>query len=327
MPAVNWNQPSQGLVSDPSPSLVLKNDKDGALVASSKEIAVDAESLDHIALRGRTGATLTAKVESEKSAALFAVAPRNVAALGMSQSASITVAGVSAPDPALPNPNQSTGGIGVVGLSGRFASIGAAGIAKGGRSVGVHGEADSGVGVRAIGSNGGVEARSSGADGVLGVTYSSRAAGVSGVGAGGDGSGVGVRGQSATDAGVEASSQAGPGVRAISETAEGVLAEAKASNAAGVRTWNDHQNGVGVDASSQKGVAIRATTSSGTGIIADAWSGGAVDVSTQSQSAPAVHSYALGLNGRKSSFRDRPRRRGFREDRRRRSKHQSNRRE
>ena len=53
MTAVNWDLPSTGFVSDPSPSLDLTNDKAVALRATSLGIALDAVSKNAEALRAR----------------------------------------------------------------------------------------------------------------------------------------------------------------------------------------------------------------------------------------------------------------------------------
>jgi hypothetical protein len=290
MPAVSWDQPSSGLVSDPSPALELKNDQGGALVARSEDTAVVAESNSAQALRARTTTTLTGHVESEQFVALLARAPKSSAVIGGNESATIAVGGVNLPDPAIPNPTQNLNGIGVAGITTRFAATGVAGAALGPRSVGVLGLSPGNVGVRGVGSNGGVEGESDGADGVFGRTSSSKAAGVYGFGPGAQGAGV--RAESLAGPGVEAASNAGPGVRATSQQAEGVLAEAKAANAAGVRAFNDHAAGVGVDGSSSKGIAVRALTTSGTAVFADAWSGRAVDASNFSQDEPAISAMA-----------------------------------
>jgi hypothetical protein len=159
----------------------------------------------------------------------------------------------------------------------------------------VRGEAQSGTGVRGIGTQAGVEGLSGESNGVRGITYSGASAGVFGIAS--TGSASGVRAQANGGPGVAAFSQAGPGVLAQSEQAEGVVAEAKASNAAGVRAKNDHSNGFGVDAVSQQGTAVRGITSSGTAVMADAFGGRAIDASNYSTSNPAVDVFSLGAPG------------------------------
>lgn len=295
MPAVHWDQPSTGLVNDPNPSLVLKNDKGGALVATSEQTGVEAESNAGLALHAHTKSTLTARIQSEDASGLVVLAPKSIAALGANQTGAVAVAGFSSVDPAIPNPTQNQDGIGVAGLTNRFAATGVAGVALGPRSYGVRGEAQSGTGVRGIGTQAGVEGLSAESNGVRGITYSGASAGVLGAASAGGSSGV--RGQAIAGPGVAALSQAGPGVLAQSEQAEGVVAEAKASNAAGVRARNDHSNGFGVDGSSQKGTAIRGITSSGTAVVADAFGGRAIDASNYSTSNPAIESFSLGAPG------------------------------
>ena len=295
MPAVNWDQPSAGSVSDPNPSLVLKNDQDGALFATSEQTAVEAESNSGLALHARTKSTPAARIESENGAGAIAAAPKSIAVLGGNQNGGIAVGGLNAVDPANPNPVQNPGGIGVAGLTNRFAATGVAGSAVGPRSIGVRGEALSGTGVRGIGTEAGVEGSSAQSQGVRGVTFSGKSSGVSGFAAAGLSSGV--SGQSIGGPGVAALSQAGPGVLAQSEQAEGVLAEAKASNAAGVRAKNDHANGVGVDGSSQQGVALRGLTSSGTGLQVDALAGRGIEASNFSSTNAAIDVFSLGAPG------------------------------
>jgi hypothetical protein len=287
MPAVNWDQPSHGGVSDPQPALELKNDQGGALVARSEAAAVDAESASNVALRARTETTLTASLRSEQNAALLAAAPQSIAAMGVNQAAQITVAGVNLSDPANPSGQD---GIGVAGITSRFAATGVAGAALGPRSVGVFGRADSGVGVHGVGTSDGVRGDSTEGSGVFGTSVAKTAAGVTGVGA--SATAIGVRAVSIGSAGVEATSTAGPAVRASSQQAEGVLAEATAANAAGVRAMNNHANGIGVDASSQQGTALRGITSSGTCLFAESVTGRVIDASTWDQDDPAIDVFA-----------------------------------
>jgi hypothetical protein len=66
MPAVNWDQPSDGSVSNAAPSLLLRNDQGGALMARSKGDAVEATSKGSHAVKAYTLKTLTARLESAK---------------------------------------------------------------------------------------------------------------------------------------------------------------------------------------------------------------------------------------------------------------------
>jgi hypothetical protein len=290
MPAVNWDQPSQGGVSDPQPALELKNDQGGALLARSESVAVEAESKSSNALRARTDTTLTASLRSEQNAALLALAPKSIAAMAGNNAAAVAAGGLNLTDPAIPNVINNPDGIGVAGITTRFRATGVAGAALGPRSVGVFGRADSGVGVHGVGSSGGVQGESADGSGVQGTSFAKNAAGVTGVGA--SATAIGVRAHSIGSPGVEATSAAGPGMRAASQQAEGVLAEATAANAAGVRAMNDHASGIGVDASSQKGIALRGLTTSGTAIYAESLTGPGIDVSNFSQNHPAIDAYA-----------------------------------
>ncbi len=289
MAVVNWDQPSTGLVSDPKPSLELANDKGGALAAKSEGVTVDARSNAAEALVARTKKTVTARITSDQSFALFCRAPKATAALGANESNAVAVGGVNLPDPALPV--DSVGGIGVAGLSTRFAAVGVVGMTFGPRSTGVWGDAHGGgVGVRGTGPNAGVEGRSAQGSGVEGYTQSDRASGVYGFAPGV--LGAGVTGRSVGGAGVDGGATAGPGVRGTSDQAQGVIGESKGSNAAGVSGRNDLANGVGVDGFSQNGTAARATSGSGTALHAESFSGKGIDVSNSSTSQPAVKSFA-----------------------------------
>jgi hypothetical protein len=290
MPAVNWDQPSEGAVSDPLPALNLKNDQGGALVARSESIAVEAESSSNVALRAHTETTLTASLESDQHAALLALAPASVASMAANNAGAIAAAGLNLTDPNIPNIVNNPDGIGVAGLTTRFRATGVVGGALGPRSVGVFGRADSGTGVRGVGSSVGVQGDSADGSGVFGTSFGKNAAGVTGVGA--SATALGVRAQSIGGAAVAATSDAGPAVRASSQQAEGVLAEANAANAAGVRAMNNHANGVGVDGSSQKGIALRGLSTSGTALYAEALTGRAIDASNFSQTEPAIDAYA-----------------------------------
>lgn len=248
MTAVNWTDPSDGLVADPKPSLNLVNHKGGALVAKSRGIGV------------------------------FATAPHSIAIGGGNQTAGApAVGGAAIQDPAA---SSNLGGIAVLGVTDRFASTGVYGVGFRERSVGVRGEADNvGVGVVGLGSIAGMQGSSKKGHGVTGTTTSlGDEAGVLGQ-AQGDG-GAGVRGVAVAGPGVDARSVAGPGVRASSDQAHGVIAEAKASNAAGVLGRNDAASGVGLDGYSSNGTAVRASSSKGKAIDASTFSGTAVRVNS-----------------------------------------------
>src|SRR5436190_4328224 len=165
MSAVNWNQPSTGLVADPAPSLVLENDKGEALVARSRDVAVDAVSKEAEALRARTGKTVAASIRSDEFIGTISYGPRATGAIGVNEAAAVALAGVNLVDPA--KPADSRDGVGVAGLSNRAVGYGVIGETFGIRSTGVLGNAaGGGVGVRGIGSQGGVEGTSSQGHGV-----------------------------------------------------------------------------------------------------------------------------------------------------------------
>ena len=291
MPAVNWDQPSTGLVSDAAPSLQLENDKGGALQARSREVAVDAESKDAEALRARTGNTLAAHIRSEEFVGAIAFGPRATGAIGVNEAAAVAVGGVNLVDPA--QPVDSLDGIGVAGISNRQAAYGVVGATLGIRSTGVLGHAQGGgVGVRGIGPQGGVEGSSAQGHGVAGTSQSKGFAGVFGYAPGPQRGGV--VGQSTAGAGVDGSSSAGTGVRGASVQAHGVVGESTGGNAAGVSGRNDLGSGVGVDGFSNAGTAMRATSGSGTGLLVETFSGTGIDVSNNSTSKPAITSYSLG---------------------------------
>lgn len=287
MPAVNWDQPSTGLISDPNPSLQLANDKGGALQAKSEGVTLDARSNAAEALVARTKKTVTARITSDQSFAAFCRAPKATAAIGVNEAETVAVGGVNLPDPA--KPVDSLGGIGVAGLSTRIAAVGVLGATFGPRSTGVWGDArGGGVGVRGTGPNAGVVGQSASGDGVQGYSKWDRGSGVYGYAPGVQGSGV--SGRSAGGAGVDGGSQAGPGVRGASDQANGVEGRAQGSNAAGVSGRNDA--GVGVDGFSQAGIGTRATSGSGTAVKAESFSGIGVDVTNTSTTQPAIKSYA-----------------------------------
>lgn len=223
MAAVNWDQPSSGTVNDSNPALVLNNDKNGALVAESSGVAVAAESKDGEAIVAQIDTTLTGRFTSNQFVAVLAYAPEGIGVLGGNYNGQWpATAGFSLSDPALPNVNDNPGGIGALGRTDRFMATGVAGIATGPRSTGVHGEAPvSGVGVRGLGSERGVEGSSSAGYGVTGFTDASAAAGVYGSGTG---QSAGVRGEAIAGPGVDAHSSAGPGLQALSDQAHGVRA-------------------------------------------------------------------------------------------------------
>ena len=291
MPAVNWDQPSTGLVSDAAPSLQLENDKGGALQARSREVAVDAESKEAEALRARTGNTLAAHIRSEEFVGAIAFGPRATGAIGVNEAAAVAVGGVNLVDPA--QPVDSLDGIGVAGISNRQAAYGVVGATLGVRSTGVLGHAQGGgVGVRGIGPKGGVEGSSAQGHGVAGTSQSKGFAGVFGFAPGPQRGGV--VGQSTAGAGVDGSSSAGTGVRGASVQAHGVVGESTGGNAAGVSGRNDLGSGVGVDGFSNAGTAMRATSGSGTGLLVETFSGTGIDVSNNSTRKPAITSYSLG---------------------------------
>jgi hypothetical protein len=282
---VNWDAPSTGLVSDANPSLLLENDKDGALQAKSRGIALDAVSGDAEALRAQTRKTLAARITSDESIAALALATKATAVIGVNESPYVAVGGVNLVDPKMPL--DSLHGIGVAGISARIAAYGVVGATYGPRSTGVWGDAPGGgVGVRGTGPGGGVEGGSTQGHGVAGVTQSDRMSGVHGYGPGVQGAGV--SGQSAGGAGVDGRSDAGPGVRGVSTQAQGVIGESTGSNASGVFGRNDLGSGVGVDGFSQAGKAVRAMTSGGVALHAEAITGVGIDVSNASNTQPAL---------------------------------------
>ncbi|MFO1310670.1 MAG: hypothetical protein U1F41_01255 [Burkholderiales bacterium] len=289
MSAVNWDQPSTGLVSDPNPSLELANDKGGALRAKSEGVTIEARSIAAEALVARTRKTVTARITSDESIAAFCNAPKATALLGGNEAETVAVAGVNLPDPK--KPVDSMGGIGVAGLSTRFAAVGVMGATFGPRSTGVWGDArGGGVGVRGTGPNAGVVGQSVSGDGVQGYSQWDGGSGVYGYAPGVQGAGV--SGRSAGGAGVDGGSQAGPGVRGASAQANGVEGLAQGGNAAGVSGRNDSGSGVGVEGFSNAGVAVRATSSSGTALHAESFSGVGIDVTNTSTSQPAVKSFS-----------------------------------
>ena len=294
MPAVNWDQPSTGLVSDPAPSLRLENDKDGALRARSRGVAIDARSKEAEALLARTGDTVAARIRSEASIGTISYGPKATGAIGVNEAPAVAVAGVNLVDPA--QPADSRDGVGVAGLSNRAVGYGVVGMTFGIRSTGVLGHAQGGgVGVRGIGPQGGVEGESAQGHGVAGTSQAKGAAGVFGYAPGPQGGGV--FGQSTAGAGVDGSSSAGTGVHGTSTQARGVVGESTGSNASGVFGRNDLGSGVGVDGYSQAGTAMRAISSSGTGLQVQSFSGGGIDVANTSTGKPALKAYSPGKPG------------------------------
>jgi hypothetical protein len=283
---VNWDQPSSGIVNDSNPALTLTNDTGEGLNAASEGVAITAKSNADVAIVAETDQTLTGEFTSDNGIALFGYAPRAMGMIGANRAANAAVAGLNTTDPALPNVQQNPDGVGVLGVTNRFDAIGAAGIAFGPRSLGVLGQADSGLGVRGVGTVGGTEGVASGGPGASGFTTSDASPGVYGFGPGAKGSGV--RGEGVAGPGVDAHSSAGPGVRALSDQAHGVFAEAKAENAAGVLGVNDDPGGFGVDGFSQSGTAVRGFTNSGTAMYAAAMTGRALDASNVSLDEPAI---------------------------------------
>jgi len=291
MSAVNWDQPSTGLVSDASPSLTLDNDKGGALKATSPGIALDAVSKDAEALRARTAKTVAANIRSDEAVATTSFGPRSSGLIGVNEAPTAAVAGVNLVDPK--KPVDSRDGIGVAGISNRAVAYGVVGTTFGIRSTGVLGVAgNGGVGVRGSGAQGGVQGESTEGHGVAGTTQSATASGVFGFAPGVQGAGV--SGQSVGGAGVDGRSSAGPGVHGTSAQAYGVLGESTGSNAAGVFGRNDLGNGVGVDGYSKAGIAMRATASTGVALHAQSFSGIGIDVSNTSNSQPALKAFSFG---------------------------------
>lgn len=289
MAAVNWDQASTGIVSDPSHALALKNDQGGALHAKSTAVAVEAHSSAAEALVARTKTTLGARIESDQHIGALCIARNATAAIGVNQARAIAVAGINLADPALPP--TTPGGIGAAGMSTAFAALGVYGVTFGGRSTGVWGDArGGGVGVLGTGSNAGVEGQSAQGHGVQGLTQSQQAWGVLGFGPGVQGGGV--SGRSTGGAGVDGSAVAGPGVRGSSQQAEGVIGVSQGSQAPGVSGRNDVASGIGVDGFSQNGTAVRATSSKGTAVSADTFSGIAVKAHNFSTSQPAIKAEA-----------------------------------
>ena len=262
MPAVNWDQPSTGLVSDAAPSLLLTNKKGEAL---------DARSRDAVA----------ARIRSDEFIGTISYGPRATGAIGVNEAAAVAVAGVNLVDPA--KPVDSRDGIGVAGISNRAVGYGVVGTTFGIRSTGVFGNAEGGgVGVRGTGSQGGVQGTSNGSHGVAGASQSATAAGVFG--------------ESAAGTGVDGRSSAGTGVHGTSAQARGVVGESTGGNASGVFGRNDLGNGVGVDGFSQAGTAMRATSSGGTGLQVRSATGGGIDVANTSPlaSKAAIAAFSFG---------------------------------
>jgi hypothetical protein len=289
MPAVNWDQPSTGIVNDVKPSLRLANKTGRALIAQSVNVAVEAISRDHQAVIALTDTAVTGEFFSVHSSALFGDAPNAIGVIGGNQNGKLpAVGGASLKDPST---TTNTGGFGVLGASDRFAATGVAGVTLGPRSVGVAGRAQGGgVGVSGVGSLSGVEGRSDESFGVSGFTTAERSsAGVLGAGSG---LSAGVRGESLAGPGVDAHSSAGPGVQAVSDQADGVIGKAQTANAVGVFGQNDNASGIGIDGESNNGIAVRGFSTNGTAVHAETLFGIAVDASTISLSQPAMKVFA-----------------------------------
>ena len=102
MPAVNWDQPSSGVVSDTQPALILRNDTDVALVAQS------------------TGLTMSA--ESTVAEAVFAYSPKASGVVSATENGvQPAMVGAALPDPTLPNKSK---GIGALGVTSRLDAVG-----------------------------------------------------------------------------------------------------------------------------------------------------------------------------------------------------------
>ena len=273
MPSVNWDLPSVGDVNDSDPALALKNVTGAALAAKSEATAVTADSVNGLALVARSDQSVAGLFSSPQSVGVYSVAPEHSASINLNRTAaSATVLSACLAPAGQPN---AMGGVGVLGLSDRLSAVGAAGVALGSRSVGVHGEAPEGVGVRGFGESEGVFAVSEKAHGVRGTTLAAAAAGVYGYG---NNQSDGVRAYAQAGSGVAAHSEAGTGVKASSSQAHGVTGEASAPNAVGVMGINDSDKGTGVYGLSNKGVAMHAQTWGGTALKAKAFTGQAIEV-------------------------------------------------
>jgi len=102
MPAVSWDQPSTGLVSNAAPALLLENDKGEALHARSRDVAIDASSKEAEALRARTGKTVAANIRSDEFIGTISYGPKATGAIGVNEAAAVALAGVNLVDPAKP---------------------------------------------------------------------------------------------------------------------------------------------------------------------------------------------------------------------------------
>lgn len=270
MPAVNWDEPSSGLVSDAAPSLTLKNDQGPVL--------------DAVAATGPA-----ARIGSSDSIGVTAQAPLSTAVLGTNRANAVAMIGGSLSNPNLP-PLQNMGGVGAAGLTNRFDSLGVAGIATGPRSVGVRGEATtSGTGVIGKGTNGGVEGTATSGTGVAGFALggSANAEGVFGQGTQ---LAAGVRAEAEGGPGVDAHASAGPAVRAVSDQHHGIIAQTSGENRIGVRGISE--SGTGVDGFSPTGVGVSGFSQTGTGIHAASETD--VGLEATSKSTHAVWAHASG---------------------------------
>lgn len=86
MAAVNWNLPSTGFVSDPSPSLDLANDTAVALRAFSAGVALDAVSKSAEALRARARKTVAANMRSDEFIGSTSYGPKATGSVGVNES-------------------------------------------------------------------------------------------------------------------------------------------------------------------------------------------------------------------------------------------------
>jgi len=279
MPAVNWDQPSSGLVSDTAPSLTLKNDQGLALSAEAATMPA-------------------AGFVSGTSIGVIAQAPLSTAVMGLNRDNAVATIGACGSDPNLP-PIQNSGGVGVLGLTDRFDALGVAGIAEGPRSVGVHGEATvGGTGVIGRGTGTGVEGTASAGTGVAGFALGGSAS-AEGVFGQGTLLAAGVRAEADGGPGVDAHAVAGPAVQALSDRNHGVVAQTTGKDASGVQGLSVDgagvegfsQAGPGVSASSQAGEGVHARSETGTAVDARSTYGGAIYAQTLGNGDPAVGIY------------------------------------
>ena len=271
MPAVNWDQPSSGLVSDPAPSLTLRNDQG-------------------LGLRTLAAMAPAGLFRSDEFVGVIAQAPLSTAVLGANRANAVAIAGGSMSDPNLP-PQQSSGGIGVAGITDRFDALGVAGIALGPRSVGVRGSAViSGTGVIGTGTNAGVEGTASAGTGVAGFALGG-SANTEGVFGQGTLLAAGVRGEAAGGPGVDAHASAGPAVQALADQNHGVVAQTNGKGASGVLGVSG--DGAGIDGFSLAGNGVRAVSETGAAVQATSIASHAVDALTLGSDDAAVRAAAV----------------------------------